>query len=316
VSGEPDPHHATAGPATADGSRHWSSVTDHVPAWSLAIGAIISVQIGAGLSTHLFPLVGAGGTAWLRLLCGGVVFLLIARPDLHGLGVRELRVPLVLGVVTGVMTVSFLAALDRIPLGTAVAIEFLGPLGVAVARSQDRRALAWPVLALLGVLCLTRPWTGEIDPLGVLFAAIAGSCWATYILLTQVVGDRFTGLQGLALTIPVAAFASAAVGVPQAWGHVTWQVLLVSFGLALLLPVIPFSLELVALRRLTAAAFGTLMALEPAVATAVGLLLLHQVPAPVQALGVALVVVAGIGAERRGHRDDVGQPSLEPPGTA
>ncbi len=277
---------------------------------------MFSVQIGAGLSSRLFPVVGPAGTAWLRLVAGGLIFIAIARPRVRDLTLRDLRVPVVLGVVTGLMTVCFLQALDLIPLGTAVAIEFLGPLGVAVVRSHRRRNLVWPALALLGVLFLTRPWTGEVDARGVVFAALAGCGWATYILLTQVVGDRFTGLDGLAITIPVAAVAAAAVGIPQAAGHITWGVLLASLGLAVLLPVIPFSLELMALRRLTTASFGTLMALEPAFATLVGVVLLAQVPVPLQLLGVVLVVIAGVGAERTGHRDEEAWTVLEPPGSA
>jgi inner membrane transporter RhtA len=188
-------------------------------------------------------------------------------------------------------------------LGTTVAIEFLGPLGVAVARSHSRRALVWPLLAFAGVIAITQPWTGHIDPLGLLFACLAGSGWAAYIILTQRVGDVFSGLKGLAITIPIAAVVSAFIGVPQAWGHITPVILLQSFGLALLMPVIPFALELAALRRLTTAAFGTLMALEPALGTLFGVLLLSQVPDLLQIVGVALVVAAGVGAERSGHRN-------------
>ena len=140
-------------------------------------------------------------------------------------------------------------------------------------------------------------------------------CWATYIVLTQQVGDRFSGLEGLSITIPVAACTAAVLGVPQSWGHITWQVLAAALGLALLLPVIPFSLELIALRRLTTAAFGTLMALEPALGVAAGVVILGQVPHALQVVGVVLVVTAGIGAERNGHRDD-DPPAFEPLGTA
>jgi inner membrane transporter RhtA len=278
-------------------------VSQRVPAWSLAVVAILSVQLGAALSTQLFDEVGPGGTAWLRLSAGALIFLAIVRPRLRDYTLRELRGPMLLGVVTGITTVAFLSAIERIPLGPAVAIEFLGPLGVAVARSHNRRNLVWPVLALAGVLMLTEPWTGGVDALGLLFAVIAAAGWAAYILLTQSVGDRFSGIEGLAFSIPVAAVVSAIVGVPQAIGSITPTILLQSVALALLLPVIPFALEMMALRRLTTAAFGTLMALEPAIGTAIGVLVLSQVPNGLQALGVVLVVVAGIGAERSGHRE-------------
>jgi inner membrane transporter RhtA len=278
-------------------------VSQRVPAWSLAVVAILSVQLGAALSTRLFDEVGPGGTAWLRLTAGALIFLAIVRPRIRSYSLRELRGPILLGVVTGITTVAFLSAIERIPLGPAVAIEFLGPLGVAVARSRDRRNLVWPVLALAGVLLLTEPWTGGVDLVGLLFAGTAALGWAAYILLTQSVGDRFQGIEGLAISIPVAAALSAIVGVPQAMGSITPVLLLQCVGLALLLPVIPFALEMMALRRLTAAAFGTLMALEPAIGTVIGVVVLSQVPHLLQAVGVVLVVVAGIGAERNGHRE-------------
>ncbi len=284
-------------------------MTDRVPAWSLAVVAIVTVQLGAALSTRLFDDVGPGGTAWLRLVAGGLIFLAIARPRFSKYSLAELRVPALLGVITAVMTVSFLFALDRIPLGTTVAIEFLGPLGVAVFSSHSRRNLIWPGLALAGVVLLTEPWTGQINMVGVLFAGIAALCWAAYILLTQAVGDRFSGLDGLAITIPIAGIAATVVGLPQAWGHITPTVLLQAIGLAILLPVIPFALELLALRRLTTAAFGTLMALEPAIATLWGVLLLSQIPGALQLGGIVLVVIAGIGAERVGRREP---PTLVP----
>ncbi|HET7901960.1 MAG TPA: EamA family transporter, partial [Candidatus Nanopelagicales bacterium] len=141
--------------------------------------------------------------------------------------------------------------------------------------------------------------------------------WGSYILLTQHVGDRFSGVDSLAISIPVAAVTAAFAGVPQAIGGITAPVLLLALVVAVLMPVIPFALELFALRRLTASAFGTLMALEPALGVLIGALLLAQVPGPLQLIGVALVVVAGIGAERTGHREDDESPGrhvLEPPG--
>ena len=278
-------------------------MTQRIPAWLLAVASMVIVQLGAALATTQFGLLGPAGTAWLRLTAGALIFLCLARPTLSDYSRRDLQFAVILGVVSGLMTVAFLCAIERIPLGTTVAIEFLGPLGVAVARSHSRRALIWPLLAFIGVVAMTQPWTGDIDPLGLLFACIAGSGWAAYIVLTQRVGDVFAGLKGLAITIPVAAVVSALVGVPQAWGHITPAILIQSFGLALLMPVLPFALELVALRRLTTAAFGTLMALEPALGTVFGVLLLSQIPDFLQVVGVALVVVAGVGAERSGHRN-------------
>jgi inner membrane transporter RhtA len=264
---------------------------------------MLSVQLGAAISVGLFESVGVGGTAWLRLALGALGFVLIARPRYLQWSRAQLRAPILLGLVSAVMTVSFLAALDRIPLGTTVAIEFLGPLSVAAINSRTRRALAWPLLALIGVVLLTEPWRGDPNLAGIAFAALAGIGWGLYIVITQHVGDRFSGVNGLAISMPVAALVTAFVGIPQVWGNLTVEVFTVALLAALLLPLIPWTLELYALRRLTKSAFGTLMAIEPAMALAIGALLLNQIPAWAQFIGMGCVVMAGIAAERSGRRD-------------
>ena len=206
-----------------------------------------------------------------------------------------------LGVATGGVTVLFMAAVARLPLGTASALEFLGPLGIAVVRSRGT-GRAWALLAAAGVVCLTQPWTGDADPVGVGFALAAAVCWAAYILLTQRVGDAVGGLGGLAISMPVAALVATLVAGPGVIGDVTPELLALGLGLAILLPVVPFALELLALRRLTTGAFGTLMALEPAFALVIGFVALSQVPNGLAVGGIALVVAAGIGAERSGSR--------------
>jgi inner membrane transporter RhtA len=210
----------------------------------------------------------------------------------------------VLGVATAGVTMCFMAAIDRLPLGTASALEFLGPLGVAVARGQGATKL-WPAIAAVGIVLLTEPWHGTADPIGVAFALAAAVCWAAYILLTQRVGDEVKGLNGLAISMPVAGLISIAVAGPSLQSELTPQILLVGLGLAVLLPVIPFALEMLALRRLTTTAFGTLMSLEPAIALVVGLVVLSQTPGLVPAVGLLFVVAAGVGAERTGARDYV-----------
>ncbi|MFI7481526.1 EamA family transporter [Kocuria sp. M1R5S2] len=263
---------------------------------------MLSVQLGSALSVGLMATVGPAGTAWLRLSLGALVFLVLARPPLRDVRRSDVPALLGLGVTTGLVTVGFLAAIERIPLGTAVAIEFLGPLTVAAVRAHSARALTPPALALVGVVLLTEPWHGEIDPAGVGFAGLAAIGWAVYILLTQRIGDRFTGLGALSLTVPVAAATAAVIGIPQASGRITLGVLAAAAGLALLLPVLPFALELLALRRMTPTAFGTLMALEPAFGVLLGLLVLHQRPSSVQITGILLVVLAGAAAQRGGRR--------------
>lgn len=275
-----------------------------VPPWTLGLGAILSVQLGSALSVDLIDTVGAAGTAWLRLTAGALVFLAIARPPLRSVRRADLPSLIGLGVVSGIVTICFLAALDRIPLGTAVAVEFLGPLTVAAVLSRSRRALVWPALALVGVVALTEPWEGDINGPGLGFAALAAVGWGVYIVLTQKVGDRFTGISALSMTVPIAAATAAVVGVPQAAGHITPGVMLAAAGLALLLPVLPYALEMLALRRMTHTAFGTLMALEPAMGLLLGLIVLSQQPSAVQVVGIAVVVLAGAGAQRGGRRAD------------
>ncbi|WP_197536495.1 EamA family transporter [Microlunatus phosphovorus] len=231
--------------------------------------------------------------------------MLIARPPLRSIHRQHVPALVGLGVTTGLMSLAFLAALEHIPLGTAVAVEFLGPLTVVAVRSHSRRALAWPGLALLGVVLLTEPWQGAINLVGLGFAALAGACWGCYIVLTQHVGDRFTGITGLSITLPIAAISTAIVGVPQATGHLTPMILLAGLGLGLLHPLLTFALEMTALKRMTTAAFGTLMAIEPAIALLIGLVVLHQQPTLTQLVGIALVIVAGAAAQQRSRRPEL-----------
>jgi inner membrane transporter RhtA len=277
----------------------------------MAVAAMIFVQLGLAASVGLFDRIGPQGAVWLRLAWAGVLLLALARPRPSNFTRASLRVCVALGVVTAVMNLLFMASVARLPLGTASALEFLGPLGVAVARGRGGRKV-WPLVAAVGVLLLTEPWYGGADLLGVAYALAAGACWAAYIVLTQRVGDEVSGIRGLAVSMPIAGIVATAIAAPTVFPELTWQLLLIGLGLAVLLPVIPFTLELLALRRLTTAAFGTLMSLEPAIALVIGLLVLHQVPGPGPVIGVAFVVAAGIGAERTGART---APS-SPPGPA
>jgi inner membrane transporter RhtA len=274
-----------------------------VPAWSLAVLSIIVVQLGSAFATGLFGSIGPAGTVFLRHTFGALIFLAFRRPRLRGRSRGELAAAVGLGVITGITTVCFLTAVSLIPLGTAVAIEFLGPLVVSVFGARSLMRVVWPVLAFAGVLVLTQPWAGAVAPLGIAFAGAAGVGWGAYILLTARVGDRFEGLEGLSITIPVAAVTAAFFGAPQAIANITPLIALATLGLALIQPVSVFALELTALRRLTTTAFGTLMALEPAAGMLVGAAILAQIPSPLQVCAVALIVVAGIGATRGGSRE-------------
>jgi inner membrane transporter RhtA len=268
----------------------------------MAMGSMLCVQVGLAIAVTLIGRIGVEGAAWLRLAWAGVLMLVIVRPRLAAFTWATFRVCVALGVVTAAVTLLFMAAVDRIPLGTASALEFLGPLGVAVAHGKGGHRVVWPGIAAIGVILLTKPWDGAVDPVGVLYALGAAACWAGYILLTQRAGDEVTGINALAVSMPVAGLVATAVVGPWALPRMTPEILLIGIGLAILLPVVPFALELLALRRLTTAAFGTLMALEPAFAMIVGLIVLHQVPGPAAIVGICFVVAAGIGAARTGAR--------------
>jgi inner membrane transporter RhtA len=268
----------------------------------MAMGSMLCVQVGLAIAVTLIDRIGVEGAAWLRLAWAGILLLLIVRPKRAAFTRSSFLTCVLLGAVTAAITLLFMAALDRIPLGTASAIEFLGPLCVAVAHGKGRQRFVWPGLAAVGVVLLTEPWAGVIDPVGVLFALGAAVCWATYILLTQRVGDQVAGINGLAVSMPVAGLVATITVGPAVFERMTPEILLIGIGLAILLPVVPFALEMLALRRLTTAAFGTLMALEPAFAMIVGLIVLHQVPGVEGIIGICFVVLAGIGAARSGAR--------------
>ena len=276
---------------------------------ALALASVFTVQIGAAASTPVFAQVGPAGTAWLRLCWAGLIFAAIARPRPWALPRRDLGGAVLLGLVSAGMTLFFFEAIARIPLGTAVAIEFLGPLSVAVLRRSGRWGWVWPPLAFAGVLLMTRPWSNPGDLLGIGLALAAGVGWALYILLTQFIGDRFHGVAGLAISMPVAALAALPIGLGQAAGHLSLQVVLHCLGLALLLPVIPYALELFSLRRLSAGTFGTLMSVEPAAALLVGAVMLGQIPGFLQLVGVLLVTVAAVGASSAQRVSDATVPA-------
>ncbi|PCC25023.1 EamA family transporter [Glutamicibacter sp. BW78] len=267
----------------------------------MALAAMVCVQLGLAVSVGLIDTLGPAGVAWLRLCWAAVILVVVGRPWKVAYSRAALGTSALLGVATGGVTIFFMFAVERIPLGTASALEFLGPLSVAIVQGRGA-ARWWALVAGAGVLGLTEPWLGATDPVGICFALCAAACWAGYVLFTQKAGDAVSGISALAISMPVAGVvATLAVG-PSVLGDLDWPILLWGFGLALLLPVIPFSLEMLALRKLTTAAFGTLMCLEPAIAVLIGLTILHQVPRPAAVIGIVLVIAAGIGATRTGQR--------------
>lgn len=268
-----------------------------VPPELLVLGGIGSVQFGAALADTLFNDAGPGGVVLLRLLLSAAILLTVARPSLRRRTREDIFAAVAFGVILAAMNWSFYEALNRLPLGVAVTIEFTGPLVVAVAGS--RRALdgLWVLLAAGGVVLLaTRGGHHGVHALGVLLALVAAACWALYILLSQRVGAAFARLDGLAIALGVGAVLVVPAGVVEGGSAlVRPDVLGGGLGVALLSSLIPYSLELMALRRLTAYRFGLLMSLEPAVAALAGVVVLGQPITAVLAVALVMVVVASVG---------------------
>jgi inner membrane transporter RhtA len=242
----------------------------------------------------------------LRLGLASILLVALWRPSLRGRGRDELGLAVLFGLVLAAMNLSFYEAISRIPLGVAVTLEFVGPLAVAVFGSRRPLDVAWVALAASGIVALTEGGTGGLDGLGVMFALLAGCFWGTYILVNARVGQAFQGASGLTIAMCVAALAVLPFGVAQAGSHLLEpRSLLLGAAVGLLSSAIPYSFELEALRRIAAPVFGVLMSLEPAVAAMAGFLVLRQNLSARALLGIALVVVASVGASRRSRETPV-----------
>lgn len=280
--------------------------TDRVPPVALVLTGIGSVQFGAALATTLFDDLGPSGTTLLRLLFAAGILVALWRPDPRAYGRAELRLAGLFGLVLGCMNLTFYLALDRLPLGVAVTLEFVGPLGVAVATSRRRADLAWAALAAVGIVLLADPGGGSIDPLGLVLILAAGGFWAAYILLSQRAGPSFEGGRGLAMAMVVAALVPLVPGVVGGGSDLLRpELLAIAAGVGLLSSVIPYSLEFEALRRMPANVFGVLMSLEPGVAALAGFLVLGQALGARELVAIALVVAASIGVTRAANRASV-----------
>ncbi|HEY4827173.1 MAG TPA: EamA family transporter [Solirubrobacteraceae bacterium] len=284
---------------TATASRRMELLTP-VPSPALVLGAIASVQFGSAIAAKLFNAIGPGGAVWLRLLFGTVILLALWRPRLRGYTRRQLALACVFGLVLGFMNLSFYSALHRIPLGIAVTLEFVGPLTVAVAGSRRPIDLLWVGIAAAGIIALTQGDTHSLNALGVAFALLAGALWGTYILVNARVGQAFEGGTGLALAMCVASVVILPFGIAQGGGHLLEpRSLALGAVVGLLSSAIPYSFELEALRRIQPSVFGVLMSIEPAMAALAGFLVLGQGLGARTLFGIALVVVASVGAARR-----------------
>ncbi|WP_432507100.1 EamA family transporter [Kineococcus arenarius] len=294
--------------------------TSPAAAVGMVLGAAASVQVGATAASALFPSVGAVGAAALRLLLAALVMALAVRPRAWRWDRRQLGLSAAFGAVLAAMNTSFYAALTHIPLGVAVTCEFLGPLVLSAVLTRRRRDLVWVVLALAGVVALGLGGDGEggaLEPAGVLLALLAGAFWAGYVLLSARVGAAVPGQGGLAVASVVAGALVLPLGAATAGTALLHpHVLLLGLAAALMSSVLPYSLELVALRRLPERTFGVLLSLEPAIAALVGWLLLSQALPATSVLAVAVVVVASAGATATARREPAPGGALADPGVA
>jgi inner membrane transporter RhtA len=286
-------------PAEAIAEAQPLPVVDRLPPVSVLLCGIVSIQFGAALAATLFDDLGPAGTSILRLGFAAAILMALWRPRVRGRDPRALRLVALFGLALGLMNLTFYAGLDRLPLGIAVTIEFAGPLGVAVFLSRRRLDLVWAGLAGLGILLLANPFGQSLDTLGLVYVLAAAACWAAYILLAQRAGRFFSGSDGVALAMVVAALVPLVPGVAQGGTDLLRpEILAIGAGVALMSSVIPYSLETEALRRLPAHVFGVLMSLEPAVAALAGFVVLGQDLAARQIGAIALVVVASVGVSR------------------
>jgi inner membrane transporter RhtA len=275
---------------------------DRIHPTLLVLAGIASVQFGAAFAKSLFDELGPGGTVFLRVLFAALVLAAISRPATRGLSGSDWRLIALFGLSLAAMNLAFYESLDRIPLGVAVTLEFVGPLGVAIAGSRRALDLAWVALAAAGIVLLSDFGTADLDRFGMALALVAGGFWAAYILLSVRVGRRFSGGTGLALAMGVGAVMLVPVGVADAGGEllVPW-ILAATLAVAILSSAIPYGLEMEALRRLPTPVFGVMMSIEPAVAALAGFLLLDEGLATHELVAILLVVAASAGAARSAH---------------
>lgn len=278
------------------------SASRFLPPQMLLLLSMLSVQLGAAFAKGLFPAIGSSGTVFLRLSFAALILMLLWRPRLRGYTLREYVLVALFGVNIAAMNGFFYASIARLPLGIAVTLEFVGPLGVALVESRRLPDVLWTLFAVAGVVLLAPIQGVALDPLGIAFALLAGGCWAAYILLNKGVGRVFEGGSGLALGMTIGAIAFVPFGITSlgsAWHDPS--VLALGLGVAVLSSVIPFSLELEALRSLSARVYGVLTSLEPVVGAIVGLLVLGESVGLRAIIAMALIVIAsgGVSLEQR-----------------
>ena len=265
----------------------------------MVVTAIVSVQVGASLAKGLFEQAGPTSIVWLRLVTSALLFVLVARPVLTGRGGAPWQAVLGLGMCLTVMNWAIYQSFARIPLGMAVTIEFLGPLALAAVLSRRVRDLAVVCLALVGIVLISEALTaprGDVDLLGMALAGLAGACWAAYIVASRVAGGRLPGIQATALAMSLSTLVYLPVllvlGSRAFGGQIGWHPFGFAVAAGALSSAIPYALDIIALRRLTAPVFGVLMSIHPVFAALSGLVVLGQVLDPHEWAGIIVVVVA------------------------
>jgi inner membrane transporter RhtA len=280
--------------------QRFRSRNSRASAVGLVLAAACSVQGGAAVAKSLFATLGPPGVVFLRLLFGSIALWAIARPELRGRTHRDLRLVVALGIVLVSMNLTFWESLERLPLGVAVTVEFLGPLGIAVLGSRRPLDLVWVALAAGGVALLADSGGHTVSALGLVLAATAGFFWALYILLGVRVGRAFTGATGLAPAMALGAVLVAPWGIISAGHHLRDpQLVGAGVGVGLLSSALPWSLEIEAMRRLPSHVFGIVLSLEPAVAALAGFVFLHEHLRGRAWVAIVLVVAASAGAAGR-----------------
>ncbi|MFD0315719.1 EamA family transporter [Streptomyces flavalbus] len=296
---------ALPGPSTSAVPAPAGPASDGAPGRRGSLGPVglvlaggVSVQFGGALAVSLMPRAGALGVVALRLLVAAIVLLVVCRPRLRGHSRTDWNTVVLFGLAMGAMNGLFYQAVARIPLGPAVTLEVLGPLALSVLASRRAINILWAALALAGVFLLGGG-VGDLDPVGAAFALGAGAMWAAYIIFSARTGRRFPQADGLALAMAIAAVCFLPLGIAESG---TKLIDPVTFGLgaavAVLSSVLPYTLELLALRHLPASTFAILMSLEPALAATAGFLILNQTLSATEAAAIALVIAASMGAVR------------------
>jgi inner membrane transporter RhtA len=279
----------------------------------LAMSSMTISQLGATLAVPLMLTHGSFGISSMRLACAALVSVLLIRPDFRRFSAAQWKAALALGTAMALMTLCYLQAVTLLPVGPAITIDFLGPLAVAVVSLRGAARYVLPALALAGVLAMTFSAGGWLlAPVGIAFAAASGVAWAAYIVGMRRVGQLFTKQQGLCLSFVVAAIVALALSSSFARPEMKWADLPIAAGLAVLSPLLPFTLEMAALRRLPMAVFSIMMSVEPAIGTLLGFLILRQALSAQQSAGILLVITASVAAVvlgSRGVRVRTGEPS-------